>query len=453
MSAIVVANLGKHWPTPAGTIHAVQGLSFTLDAGTFNVLLGPSGCGKSTTLRLIAGLEQPDEGRIIIAGRDVTNLAPSERNISMVFQSYALFPHLSVAENIIFGLRVRKVERVERDRRLQRVASLLGLAKLLNRKPSQLSGGQQQRVALGRALIAEAPVCLMDEPLSNLDAQLRQEMRQEIRALQQQLGITMVYVTHDQVEAMSMADRVILLSAGRIAQNGPPADLYEEPADTFVARFIGTPPMNLLRLSAGSRGAVIAGADDSVVATADFAGATLGVRPEHVVLTQDDGLAARVASVEYLGADSVLGCSVGGQPLVARVAGRVAIAKGDMVQLKWPGGAAHFFEGWQRTTSRRPHRSRICNHARIISQDAHRRKHYVWQCIPRRFGGSRSVRISRGGISTGHGRHLVLLSGRRRRPDHQAYRYASRPTSKRRILGSRSSRSIPAPIRSRSPRR
>jgi sn-glycerol 3-phosphate transport system ATP-binding protein len=345
LSAIVVANLGKHWPTAAGTVHAVQGLSFTLDAGTFNVLLGPSGCGKSTTLRLIAGLDRPDQGRINIAGRDVTNLAPSERNISMVFQSYALFPHLSVAENIIFGLRVRKVESVERNRRLQRVASLLGLAQLLTRKPSQLSGGQQQRVALGRALIAEAPVCLMDEPLSNLDAQLRQEMRQEIRALQQQLGITMVYVTHDQVEAMSMADRVILLSAGRIAQNGPPADLYEDPADTFVARFIGTPPMNLLRLSAGSRGAVIAGADNAVVATAEFAGATLGVRPEHVMLTQDDGLAARVDSVEYLGADSLLACSVGGQPLVARVAGRVAIAKGDMVQLKWQGGAAHFFDG------------------------------------------------------------------------------------------------------------
>ena len=181
----------------------------------------------------------------------------------MVFQSYALFPHLSVAENILFGLKVRKVPAAERDARLARVAELLGLGALLARKPSQLSGGQQQRVALGRAIIAEAPVCLMDEPLSNLDAQLRAEMRGEIRALQTKLGITMVYVTHDQVEAMSMADRVILLNAGRIEQNGAPADLYEHPANTFVARFIGTPPMNLLRLAARDGGAVVDGTDGS----------------------------------------------------------------------------------------------------------------------------------------------------------------------------------------------
>ncbi|TMG89814.1 MAG: ABC transporter ATP-binding protein, partial [Betaproteobacteria bacterium] len=218
MSAIAVENISKHWTTAEGQVRAVDGLSFALDEGTLNVLLGPSGCGKSTTLRLIAGLEPADQGRIVIGGRDVTRLPPAQRNIAMVFQSYALFPHLSVAENIVFGLRVRKVGDAERNRRLTRVAALLGLPKLLDRKPSQLSGGQQQRVALGRAIIAEAPVCLMDEPLSNLDAQLRQEMRQEIRNLQRELGITMVYVTHDQVEAMTMADRVILLSAGRIEQ-------------------------------------------------------------------------------------------------------------------------------------------------------------------------------------------------------------------------------------------
>ena len=215
MSAIVVEGAAKHWTTTDGHVRAVDGLSFALDEGTLNVLLGPSGCGKSTTLRLIAGLEIADEGRIRIAGRDVTRLLPSQRSISMVFQSYALFPHLSVAENILFGLRVRKVTQDECDRRLAETADLLGLGALLNRKPSQLSGGQQQRVALGRAIIARAPVCLMDEPLSNLDAQLRAEMRQEIRALQRTLGITMVYVTHDQVEAMSMADRVILLNRGR----------------------------------------------------------------------------------------------------------------------------------------------------------------------------------------------------------------------------------------------
>src|SRR6185369_1006388 len=244
-----------------GATRAVADVSFEAAAGKMVVLLGPSGCGKSTTLRLIAGLEQVSGGRITIGGLDVTNLPPAARHLSMVFQSYALFPHLSVAENIVFGLRVRRVPAAERAAKLSRVADLLGLGGLLARKPGQLSGGQQQRVALGRAIIAEAPVCLMDEPLSNLDAQLRAGMRSEIRGLQRKLGIAMVYVTHDQVEAMSMADRVVLLNAGRIEQNGTPVELYETPANAFVARFIGTPPMNLLPLAAGRDGAVIAGTD------------------------------------------------------------------------------------------------------------------------------------------------------------------------------------------------
>ena len=202
MSAIAAEDVSKHWTTPEGKVHAVDGITFAFDDGTLNVLLGPSGCGKSTTLRLIAGLERADRGRVLLGGRDVTDLPPAQRNISMVFQSYALFPHLSVAENIVFGLKVRRVAPADIDARLARTAKLLGLSKLLDRRPGQLSGGQQQRVALGRAIIAEAPVCLMDEPLSNLDAQLRQDMRGEIRALQRELGITMVYVTHDQVEAM-----------------------------------------------------------------------------------------------------------------------------------------------------------------------------------------------------------------------------------------------------------
>src|SRR5436309_11526927 len=311
MSAIAAENVSKHWTTAVGQVRAVDAISFAFDPGTLNVLLGPSGCGKSTTLRLIAGLEPADEGRIFIAGRDVTRLPPAQRNIAMVFQSYALFPHLSVAENIVFGLRVRKVGDAERDRRLTRVAGLLGLSKLLDRKPSQLSGGQQQRVALGRAIIAEAPVCLMDEPLSNLDAQLRQEMRQEIRNLQRELGITMVYVTHDQVEAMSMADRVVLLSAGKVEQNGTPVELYEAPANVFVARFIGTPPMNLLRLTAGAGGAVIAGTDGPVFFAAEHANSMLGVRPEHIEIGFERGVRAAVESVEYLGGDSLIVCRVG----------------------------------------------------------------------------------------------------------------------------------------------
>ena len=345
MSAIVVETISKHWTTAAGQVRAVDNVSFALEAGTLNVLLGPSGCGKSTTLRLIAGLDRADTGRIVIGGTDVTGLSPARRNIAMVFQSYALFPHLSVAENIVFGLRVRKVEEGEREARLKRVAALLGLSTLLERRPGQLSGGQQQRVALGRAIIAEAPVCLMDEPLSNLDAQLRQEMRQEIRNLQRELGVTMVYVTHDHVEAMSMADRVILLASGRIEQNGEPADLYETPANVFVARFIGTPPMNLLKLQPGPAGAVIAGTSGPAVAPAARGSATLGVRPEHVVVGHVDGVDVRVETVEYLGADSLLTCRAGSESLTARVDGRVGLQRGDGTRLGWARGALHFFNG------------------------------------------------------------------------------------------------------------
>jgi sn-glycerol 3-phosphate transport system ATP-binding protein len=341
VAAIVAEGMSKHWTTAEGRVHAVDRISFSLDEGTLNVLLGPSGCGKSTTLRLVAGLEVADEGTIRIGGRDVTKLPPSQRNIAMVFQSYALFPHLTVAENILFGLRVRKVAPDECDRRLAETASLLGLSSLLARKPGQLSGGQQQRVALGRAIIARAPVCLMDEPLSNLDAQLRAEMRQEIRALQQKLGITMVYVTHDQVEAMSMADRVILLNGGKIEQNGAPVELYETPANAFVARFIGTPPMNLLPLVAGASGAVIEGTDGPAVMPAACAGGSLGVRPEHIRVAHGRGIPAAVEGVEYLGGDSLVACRIGRTPVAVRVEGSTALRKGDTAGLEWPAGAQH----------------------------------------------------------------------------------------------------------------
>src|ERR1041385_7654792 len=238
MADVRLMGITKAW----GATAAVEDISFAAPAGHLVALLGPSGCGKSTTLRLIAGLETASAGTIRIANRDVTTLAPAKRGVSMVFQNYALFPHLSVAENILFGLKVRNVPRAERDARLKRAAGILGLDALLERKPSQLSGGEQQRVALGRAIVAETRVCLMDEPLSNLDAQLRVEMRREIRALQRRLGMTMLYVTHDQIEAMTMADRVILMRAGRIEQKGPPAELYERPQSVFAARFIGAPP-------------------------------------------------------------------------------------------------------------------------------------------------------------------------------------------------------------------
>jgi sn-glycerol 3-phosphate transport system ATP-binding protein len=318
MSAIQLDRVVKGW----GSARAVDGVSLTADEGSLLVLLGPSGCGKSTTLRLIAGLEQPDSGTVMIGGADVTHLTPAARGIAMVFQSYALFPHLSVAENIVFGLRVRRVSRAERDARLKRVADSVGLGQLLDRKPSQLSGGQRQRVALGRAIIAEARVCLMDEPLSNLDAKLRHEMRIEIRALQQRLGMTMVYVTHDQTEAMTMADRVVLMRDGHVEQNGPPEELYSQPATAFTARFIGTPPMNLIE--SGAR--------------------TIGIRPEHICVVSQDGLEARVRSVEHLGADSIVLCELDGQAISVRQDGFSKAAAGDEIRLAWAASDEHQFD-------------------------------------------------------------------------------------------------------------
>jgi sn-glycerol 3-phosphate transport system ATP-binding protein len=340
VSAIAVHHVSKLW----GATKAVDDISFEAAVGKLLVLLGPSGCGKSTTLRLIAGLEAVDGGRIAIGGRDVTTLPPARRGISMVFQSYALFPHLDVAENILFGLKVRKVPAAERTRRLNRVIELLGLEGLLARKPSQLSGGQQQRVALGRALIAEAPVCLMDEPLSNLDAQLRAEMRREIRGLQQQLGITMVYVTHDQTEAMSMADQVILLRDGRIEQDATPGDLYARPATAFAARFIGTPPMNVLTLADGRDGAVLAGTEGPAVMPGKGDGLLLGVRPEDVVLAPAGGVPVRVVSVEYLGADSIIVCAAGPQQLAVRAQGRVELPVGAVASATWAPDTMHLFD-------------------------------------------------------------------------------------------------------------
>ena len=335
-----VENLVKDW----GGTRAVDGVSFTAEPGSFTVLLGPSGCGKSTTLRLIAGIERATSGRVAIGGRDVTDLPPAQRRLAMVFQSYALFPHLSVAENILFGLKVRRTPRAERDRRLARAAAMLGLEGLLDRKPGQLSGGQQQRVALGRAIVAETPVCLMDEPLSNLDAKLRHDMRQEIRSLQRKLGVTMLYVTHDQTEAMTMADRVILLRDGRIEQNAAPEALYARPATAFAARFIGTPPMNLLALDDGPGGAVVRGMQGPALLSGSGAGLLLGVRPEAVRLTDGAGLPVEVVAVEYLGADSLVVCAAAGERLTVRVTGRPPLAPGATVRVAWAPQEVHLFD-------------------------------------------------------------------------------------------------------------
>lgn len=285
---VQMRGIAKRWNGQLG----VADIDLDIEEGAFVALLGPSGCGKSTSLRLLAGLELPDEGQILIDGRDVTTSAASERNLSMVFQSYALFPHLSVAENVVFGLKVRRVPRAERAAKMARALAITGLEGLEARKPGELSGGQRQRVALARAIVAGQPLCLMDEPLSNLDAKLRNSVRRDIKKLQRDLGITVVYVTHDQTEAMSMADKVVLMKEGRIQQVGSPDDLYNRPANTFVAEFVGAPPMALL--TAG----VIPGTPE---------GHTLGLRAESLRITDGPGrLHCTVAEAEFLGSETLI---------------------------------------------------------------------------------------------------------------------------------------------------
>jgi sn-glycerol 3-phosphate transport system ATP-binding protein len=286
---VVLEGVSKRWNGQLG----VENINLSVREGSFVALLGPSGCGKSTTLRLVAGLEAADEGSILIDGRDVTKAPPAARNLSMVFQSYALFPHLSVAENVIFGLRVRRVPRAERAEQLRRALAITGLEGYEARKPSELSGGQRQRVALARAIVAGKQLCLMDEPLSNLDAKLRNSVRKDIKRLQRDLDMTVLYVTHDQTEAMSMADQVVLMNAGRIQQVGPPEELYEQPNNTFVARFIGSPPMSLLASSA---------------VTGYAPGQILGVRAENIrVVPAGEGrLTCVVSESEFLGAETLV---------------------------------------------------------------------------------------------------------------------------------------------------
>tara|TARA_R110002072_G_scaffold1114_1_gene9299 strand:+ start:2175 stop:3197 length:1023 start_codon:yes stop_codon:yes gene_type:complete len=287
---VVLKDVAKRWNGQLG----VEGISLDIPEGSFTALLGPSGCGKSTTLRLLAGLELPDEGKILIDGKDVTTSAASDRNLSMVFQSYALFPHLSVAENVVFGLKVRRVPKVERQQKLHRALEITGLLGYEDRKPGELSGGQRQRVALARAIVAGQRLCLMDEPLSNLDAKLRNSVRKDIKKLQRDLGITVVYVTHDQTEAMSMADTVVLMKDGYIQQIGAPEDLYNKPNNTFVAEFVGAPPMALI----GSAALKGFGEDQ-----------TIGIRAENIqIVPKGEGrLSCIVTESEFLGSETLIG--------------------------------------------------------------------------------------------------------------------------------------------------
>ena len=333
-----------------GTTEILHGVSVDIADGEFVVLVGPSGSGKTTALRMLSVLEEVDGGAILIGGRDVTDVPPKRRDVAMVFQNYALYPYLTVEANIAFPLRIAKVKRSERSQRVRDVAELLGLTDYLERKPGQLSGGQRQRVAMGRAIVREPSVFLMDEPLSNLDAKLRVQMRADIAALQSRLGTTTVYVTHDQSEAMTLGHRVAVLKDGRLQQCEPPRTLYERPANTFVAGFIGSPAMNLCEVACGSNGSVPFGGETLELppeaAGAGWSRIVLGLRPESLELAAE-GIPARVEVVEEIGADAYVFCvtEIGGREvkLVARCDARHAPPRDARVHLRPLTDEAHVF--------------------------------------------------------------------------------------------------------------
>ena len=332
-----------------GAAQALHSVSLTIEDGEFAVFVGPSGCGKSTLLRSIAGLEEISEGTIHIGDRDVTRAAPSERDVAMVFQSYALYPHMTVRENMDFGMKVNNFPEADRKRRIAEAARILQLEAYLDRKPAHLSGGQRQRVAIGRAIVKEPKAFLFDEPLSNLDAKLRVQMRVELEALHRDLKATMVYVTHDQVEAMTMADKIVVLNAGRIEQVGAPMDLYNRPASEFVAGFIGAPAMNFLTVALQDGQATVEGV---ALGAAPPGTVKLGIRPEHVVLRAagQGQLAATVSICETLGGDAFLYVRLaGGQTLVVRAEGDTTLDHGAVVGLELPALRQHHFGAEGRT--------------------------------------------------------------------------------------------------------
>jgi multiple sugar transport system ATP-binding protein len=359
LPVLELRGLGKRF----GAVEVLRSLDLEMVAGEFLVLVGPSGCGKSTLLNCIAGLDEASGGEIRIGGRDVTKVPPRDRDIAMVFQSYALYPTMTVAENIGFGMRVRRVPRAEQRRRVAEVAKLLQIEPLLERKPGALSGGQRQRVAMGRALVREPVLFLFDEPLSNLDAKLRVELRGEIKRLHQRLEASIVYVTHDQIEAMTLGTRIVVLNQGAIQQIGTPAEIYERPANLFVADFMGSPPMNLVpasfttqggvgivRFGDGSDGLRLPVTPDSLLQRYVAGGAAtspivVGLRPEALQpATGEDSLRLRADSVENAGSDTFAIFQLGGAPVTARLPGRLKLAAGQEVSLGVDPETLSFFD-------------------------------------------------------------------------------------------------------------
>ncbi len=345
MAEVTIRDLRKSY----GATEVIHGLDIDIADGEFVVLVGPSGCGKSTLLRMIAGLEGISGGTIAIGDKVVNNLAPARRDIAMVFQNYALYPHKTVAANMAFSLRMAKMAKAEIETRVARAAEVLGLTPYLDRYPRALSGGQRQRVAMGRAIVRDPQVFLFDEPLSNLDAKLRVQMRAEIRELHQRLATTTVYVTHDQIEAMTMADKIVVLQGGNIEQIGSPLDLYDRPANTFVASFIGSPSMNLLAAEGTGAGARAGGAVIPVPGVETGRAVTLGMRPEHLMLASE-GMPATVSVVEQTGAEThvvarlAASSGEGAHEVTAITRDRPGIRPGEAIHLIPETGSVHVFD-------------------------------------------------------------------------------------------------------------
>ncbi|TKT69819.1 sn-glycerol-3-phosphate ABC transporter ATP-binding protein UgpC [Aquamicrobium sp. LC103] len=345
MSSVAVRNVVKSY----GEHTIIEDLSFDIQDGEFMVFVGPSGCGKSTLLRMIAGLESFQRGEIAIGSRVVNFVPARDRNIAMVFQDYALYPHMTIRNNMSFGLKMRGTDKAEIERRVAQASEILQIGHLLDRKPRALSGGQRQRVAMGRAIVREPDVFLFDEPLSNLDAKLRVEVRTEIKRLHARLKTTMIYVTHDQVEAMTMADRIVVLRGGAVEQIGTPADLYHEPRTRFVAGFIGSPAMNFLPVHINGETATLATGDQVQVRRLGSSAAApgeLGIRPEHIGITAPGGHGVEcvVDVVEPLGSDTLLSVTVGDTPVMVRLPGDVVPKAGDRLQLAFVPGKALAFD-------------------------------------------------------------------------------------------------------------